>query len=160
MYNNRTSLVFTWKSLKKPKNTHKVRKKVLNFENKANIRVDKVEKGVIIKSQKQMFVRCLEVNIMTSLTIFRVLFCIFLTVIGCYTIIHEKELAQFERKAGKYIKAFAKAVYFTFKEKKNGKIEAKSTERSEKFYNEYDEILSRLAERETNKSAVEEVLVA
>lgn len=97
---------------------------------------------------------------MTSLTIFKVLFFVLLTVIGCYTIIREKELAKFERKMAKYIKAFAKAVYFTLKEKKNSKIEAEATESSESFYNEYDEILSRLAEREASKSVIEEVLVA
>lgn len=98
---------------------------------------------------------------MTSLTIFRILFCILLTVIGCYTIIHEKELARFERKLAKYVKAFAKAVYFTIKEKQNNKVEAESTESSDLFYNEYEEILSRLAQREANNEiCIEESLVA
>ncbi len=48
---------------KNSKNHNEVRKKGLKFKNKTNIRVDKVEKGDIMKPQKQMFVICSEVFI-------------------------------------------------------------------------------------------------
>lgn len=52
---------------------------------------------------------------MSSTTIMEFFFDIFLVCVGACAIIHEKELARFERKAAKYIKAFFKALYYTAK---------------------------------------------
>ncbi len=52
---------FTLKSNKNDKKRHRVHKKGLEKKNKKNICVDKVGKGDIMKSLKQMFVICSEV---------------------------------------------------------------------------------------------------
>lgn len=49
------------KMTKNGESANKVQKKGLKNKNKTNIRVDKVEKGDIMKLQKQMFVVCSEV---------------------------------------------------------------------------------------------------
>lgn len=54
---------------------------------------------------------------MSSGTILNFFFNVFLVFIGAMAIIHEEELARFERKAAKCIKAFFKGVYLTIKER-------------------------------------------
>jgi hypothetical protein len=54
---------------------------------------------------------------MSTETILQLFFDVLLVCIGAQAIIHEKELARFERKAAKYIKAFFKALYYTAAEK-------------------------------------------
>ena len=49
------------KDIKIAKNTYRVQINGLKNKNKSNIRIDKVEKGDIMKPQKQMFVICSEV---------------------------------------------------------------------------------------------------
>lgn len=45
-----------------------------------------------------------------------------LVYVGAMTLIHERELIRFERKAKKYIKAFFKAIYLTIKEKRDKNV--------------------------------------
>jgi hypothetical protein len=52
---------------------------------------------------------------MSSEAILQLLFDVLLVGIGAQAIIHEKELAHFERKAAKYIKAFFKALCYKVK---------------------------------------------
>lgn len=54
---------------------------------------------------------------MSSETIMQFFFIVLLIYIGAQMIIHEKELARFERKAWRYVKAFFKGVYVTIKER-------------------------------------------
>ena len=54
---------------------------------------------------------------MSSGTILNFFFNVFLVYIGTMAILHEQQLARFERKAAKYIKAFFKALYLSFKER-------------------------------------------
>ena len=107
-----------------------------------------------MKPQKQMFVICSEVNIMTTLTILKFLFQLVLICVGAYALLHEKELARFERKAVKYIKAFFKAVYISYKEKKEKNIQLAPVTPIGNA--EYEEMLSRLSKA----SKLEDVLVA
>lgn len=97
---------------------------------------------------------------MTSLTLVKFLFHIALIGIGCLLIIHEKEVARFERKLAKNIKYFFKGVYVTLKQKRSEGVEKKTSALSENLDNEYDEILSRLSEREARKEVCEDILVA
>lgn len=141
------------KSQKNPKNRYKVQKKVLKFENKTNIRVDKVKKGGIMKSQKQMFVICSEVDFMSIASLYEILFFCALVMVGSCAILNEEKIAKFERKLAKYVKAFFKAVYLTVKEKKQTNKTVVVTEYKNP---EYDEMLARL----NKASKVENVLVA
>jgi hypothetical protein len=58
---------------------------------------------------------------MSTGTVIKLLFDVLLVYIGCQAIIHEKELAKFEKKVGKYIKAFFKALHYTIKERRDAK---------------------------------------
>lgn len=58
---------------------------------------------------------------MSSGTLNELLFDILLVFIGCQLIIHEKQIAKFERKVARYIKLFFKGLYVTIKEKRNEK---------------------------------------
>lgn len=91
---------------------------------------------------------------MATLTILKFFFHIFLISVGAYALLHEKELARFERKAVKYIKAFFKAVYLSIKEK--NAPEAQVTPINISGNAEYEEMLSRL----NKASKIEDVLVA
>lgn len=53
---------------------------------------------------------------MTTLTFLEFLFQVILVLIGAYAIYREQDLAKFERKVARYIKAFFKALYYTVKE--------------------------------------------
>lgn len=97
---------------------------------------------------------------MTSLTLAKFLFHIALVGIGCLLIIHEKELAHFERKLAKNVKYFFKGVYVTLKQRNAKNAENNASNFSENLDNEYNEILSRLGEREARKEICEDVLVA
>lgn len=59
---------------------------------------------------------------MSNETIIQFLLNLILVYVGCLTIIHERELIRFERKAKKYIKVFFKAVYLTIKEKRDKNV--------------------------------------
>jgi hypothetical protein len=88
---------------------------------------------------------------MTTLTIIKFFFNLFLVFVGTYAILHEKELAKFERKAIKCVKAFFKAIYLTIKEK-----EQKETVIYEFKNDEYEEMLASL----NKASKLDDVLVA
>ena len=91
---------------------------------------------------------------MTTLTIIKFGFNLFLVLLGTYAILHEKELAKFERKAAKYVKAFFKAIYLTVKEKKQA--QQKVAVIHEVKSDDYNEMLAHL----NNASKLEDVLVA
>ncbi len=97
---------------------------------------------------------------MTTLTLVKFLFHIALVGIGCLTIIHEEKLAQLERKLAKNIKYFFKGVYVTLKQKKLENAQEKAPSFQETLDSEYDEILSRLANRDATKEICEDILVA
>lgn len=97
---------------------------------------------------------------MTTLTLVKFLFHIALVGIGCLTIIHEEKLAKLERRLAKNIKCFFKGVYVTLKQKKLNKVENKAPRYQETLDSEYDEILSRLAQREATNELCEDILVA
>ncbi len=91
---------------------------------------------------------------MATLTIIKFFFNLLLITLGAYALLHEKELARFERKVVKYIKAFFKALYLTLKEKRETEVQV--TPIKLPVNDEYAEMLQRL-----NKSSnVEDVLVA
>lgn len=54
---------------------------------------------------------------METQTLLNLLFNIGLVLLGAYTIYREKDLIRLERKAGRYIKAFFKALIYTLKER-------------------------------------------
>ena len=54
---------------------------------------------------------------MSSGTLNELLFDVLLVFIGCQLIIHEKQVAEFERKLWRYTKAFFRGLYITIKEK-------------------------------------------
>ena len=58
------------------------------------------------------------------------------------------------------IKYFFKGVYVTLKQKKLNKVENKAPRYQETLDSEYDEILSRLAQREATNELCEDILVA
>ena len=58
---------------------------------------------------------------MTTFAIVKLFAEVALILLGAYAIYREKDIARFERKALKYIKAFFKAVYYTVLEKKQSK---------------------------------------
>ena len=91
---------------------------------------------------------------MTTLTIIKFFFNLFLVFVGTYAILHEKELAKFERKAIKCVKAFFKAIYLTIKEKEQA--EQKETVIYEFKNDEYEEMLASL----NKASKLDDVLVA
>ena len=91
---------------------------------------------------------------MATLTIVKFFFQIFLISLGAYALLHEKELAKLERKVVKYIKAFFKAIYLSFKEKKQPVAKVAKPEFSGNA--EYEEMLARL----NKASKLEDVLVA
>ena len=93
---------------------------------------------------------------MTTLAILKLFAEVALILLGAYAIYREKDIARFERKALKYIKAFAKAVYYTILEKKQPKV--KQVIKPSYHNAEYEEMLSSL-----NKGAnasLQDVLVA
>lgn len=93
---------------------------------------------------------------MTTLAILKVFAEVALILLGAYAIYREKDIAKFERKALKYVKAFLKAVYYTIHEKKQPK--AKQVSKPSYHNAEYDEMLASL-----NKGAntsLHDVLVA
>lgn len=53
---------------------------------------------------------------MSNETLFQLLFDVVLMLIGCEALLHEKQLARFERKVWKYIRCFFKALWLSFKE--------------------------------------------
>lgn len=93
---------------------------------------------------------------MTTLALLKLFAEVALVLLGAYAIYREKDIAKFERKVAKYIKAFFKAVYYTVKQKKQPK--AKRVIRPTYRNAEYDEMLASL-----NKGAntsLQDVLVA
>lgn len=60
---------------------------------------------------------------METQTLLNLLFNSGLVLLGSYALYREKDLIRFERKAGRYIKAFFKALIYTLKERsfENGK---------------------------------------
>ncbi len=97
---------------------------------------------------------------MTSLTLAKFFFHIALVGIGCLLIIHEKKIARFERELAKNIKYFFKGVYVTLKQRNTQSKKNEASNFTKNLDSEYDEILSRLAEREVSKQSCEDVLVA
>ncbi len=91
---------------------------------------------------------------MATLTIVKFLFQLVLICVGAYALLHEKQLAKFERKAVKYIKAFFKAVYLSYKEKRERNVQIAPVTPIGNA--EYEEMLSRL----NKASMLEDVLVA
>jgi putative aldouronate transport system substrate-binding protein len=77
---------------------------------------------------------------MTTFAIVKLFAEVALILLGAYAIYREKDIARFERKALKYIKAFFKAVYYTVLEKKQSKV--KKVSRPTYRNAEYDEMLS------------------
>lgn len=93
---------------------------------------------------------------MTTFAIVKLFAEVALVLLGAYAIYREKDIARFERKALKYIKAFFKAVYYTVLEKKQSKV--KKVSRPTYRNAEYEEMLASL-----NKGAntsLQDVLVA
>lgn len=93
---------------------------------------------------------------MTTFAIVKLFAEIALILLGAYAIYREKDIAKFERKALKYIKAFFKAVYYTALEKKQPKV--KNVSRPTYHNAEYDEMLASL-NKGANES-LQDVLVA
>ena len=90
---------------------------------------------------------------MTTLTLIKFIVGVIVISLGSYALYRENDIAKFERKIGRYIKAFFKALIYTIRDKKNNK---KYIEASQYKNEEYDEILKSL-----NKSAIiEELFVA
>ena len=65
---------------------------------------------------------------METQTLLNLLFGSGLVLLGAYTLYHEKDLIRLERKAGRYIKAFFKALIYTLKER---------SAKNESGYNKY-----------------------
>ncbi len=86
---------------------------------------------------------------MSTLTILEFFIGCALTGLGVYAILHEKDLIKFERKAGKYIKAFFKAIVITAKEKKSAPCLVKSLPLGN---SEYAQILSDLEKTKRNSN--------
>ncbi len=93
---------------------------------------------------------------MTTLAILKLFAEVALILVGAYAIYREKDIAKFERKVAKYVKAFLKAVYYTVREKKQPKI--KKVSRPTYHNAEYDEMLSNL--NKGANSSLQDVLVA
>lgn len=93
---------------------------------------------------------------MTTFAIVKLFAEVALILLGAYAIYREKDIARFERKALKYIKAFLKAVYYTVLEKKQSK--AKKVSRPTYRNAEYDEMLASL--NKGANSSLQDVLVA
>lgn len=93
---------------------------------------------------------------MTTFAIVKLFAEVALIFLGAYAIYREKDIARFERKALKYIKAFLKAVYYTVLEKKQSK--AKKVSRPTYHNAEYDEMLASL--NKGANSSLQDVLVA
>ncbi len=83
-----------------------------------------------------------------------------LTVLGTIGILNEQKLVKLERKLGRYIKAFLKAVVYTINEKKqSSEVLAKDNS----FNAEYEEILASLEAKkryESNIIAIEDYIAA
>ncbi len=90
---------------------------------------------------------------MTTLAIFKILVLCALIVLASYSIYREADLIKFERKVGKYVKAFFKALYYTIR---NKKIKNNVTKMPNYHNAEYDEMLARL----NKASKIENIKVA
>ncbi len=93
---------------------------------------------------------------MTTLALLKLFAEVALILLGAYAIYREKDIAKFERKLIRYVKAFFKAVYYTIQQKKQPKV--KKVSRPTYHNAEYDEMLANL-----NKGAntsLQDVLVA
>ncbi len=93
---------------------------------------------------------------MTTLALIKLFAEISLILLGAYAIYREKDIARFERKLAKYIKAFFKAVYYTILEKRQPKV--KKASRSVYCNPEYEEMLASL--NKGADSSLQDVLVA
>ncbi len=91
---------------------------------------------------------------MSTLTILEFFVGIGLTMIGVYTLVHEKKLIKFEKKVAKYVKAFFKAIVITLNEKKQPQVKQEVKTQGNA---EYEEMLQRLNSKVT---PIEEYLVA
>ena len=91
---------------------------------------------------------------MTTLAIFKILVLSALIILASYSIYREADLVKFERKLGKYIKAFFKALYYTIRNKKTSlnNVSKMPTYRND----EYDEMLAHL----NKASKIENIKVA
>ncbi len=93
---------------------------------------------------------------MTTLALIKLFAEISLVLLGAYAIYREKDIARFEHKLAKYVKAFLKAVYYTALEKKQPKVKKVITP---SYHNaEYDEMLASL--NKGANSSLQDVLVA
>lgn len=76
-----------------------------------------------------------------------------------YAIYREKDLIRFERKIAKVVKAFFKALYYTFQEKRNrkpvNKVNVHAISQQE-YTEEYEKMLASI----NKASKIEDVLVA
>ncbi len=83
-----------------------------------------------------------------------------LTVLGAIGILNEQKLVKLERKLGRYIKAFLKALVYTINDKKQAKeVPAKKNSLNA----EYEEILASLEAKkryESNIVAIEDYIAA
>lgn len=91
---------------------------------------------------------------MTILAIFKILVLCALVILASYSIYREADLIKFERKVGKYIKAFFKALYYSIRNRKSSSdnVSKMPTYRND----EYDEMLARL----NKASKIENIKVA
>lgn len=91
---------------------------------------------------------------MTTLAILKIIAQAALILLGSYALYRERDLIKFERKAGKYIKAFFKALFYTVRQKRSS---SKNISKLPTYRNdEYDEMLARL----NKASRIENIRVA
>ncbi len=90
---------------------------------------------------------------MTTLTLLKLFIGLCIITLGSYSIYREKDIARFERKVAKYVKAFFKALIYTIRDKRTPKRETKITPYNNDEYNEMLESLNKA-------SRLEDVLVA
>ncbi len=73
---------------------------------------------------------------MTTLSLLKLFIGLCVITLGAYSIYREKDIAKFERKLVKYVKAFFKALVFSIRDKKAPKKEVKITPYNNEEYNE------------------------
>ncbi len=90
---------------------------------------------------------------MSTLALLKLFIGLCVITLGAYSIYRERDIARFERKLGRYIKAFFKALKYTIRDKRAPKKEVKIMPYNNEEYNEMLEALNKA-------SRLEDVLVA
>ncbi len=90
---------------------------------------------------------------MTTLALLKLFIGLCVITLGAYSIYREKDIARIERKLGRYIKAFFKALAYTIHDKRAPKREVKITPYNNEEYNEMLDSLNKA-------SRLDDVLVA